>query len=685
MLIARFLFCTWLILPAMAIASDTIKLSIGSWSFDDLQAQNIQFDLALTSKGLGLIGSADSIVLAAPIGLVQEVKLQCHELLFKPENIICSQGEIDFHQQELGTQSLAFSIIASPNKNNYQLAITGLKLASSTIELKTQFDENSWQATINTPRLSLIPLIEFITPYLQNEQLEMLSEWDIEGDITLSSVVHSGSNGINKVDLQLSGSGLNLSDAQTQYVMEDVKHSLQVNLERKQQIWLWQSKLHLDGGQGYGEPVFIDFETTAVNIQANGLWQQGSNNFEVSNAKFEHHNVVQAQGSFKGNLDQIDQLNIELIETDIASLYEIWLQPFAVGTAADNIELAGTLSMKYKQQAKDYQLSLNLDKVFVDDNASRFGLNELSGTMAWTNHDQPVMSDIQWDSGYLYAIPLGSSRIKAQAESSSLMLTQAMSLPILDGELQVNEFSLQRPGDEHSKWTFAGLLTPISMESLSASLSWPLLHGKISGVIPRVSYANQYIQVDGELSVNLFEGTTVIRDLKLEKPFGSLPQLYANIDLKGLNLETLTRTFDFGKITGKLDGEVNNLRLSNWQPVQFNANFATPDGDKSRRRISQKAVDNLSQIGGGASGLLQRSFLRFFEDFSYQKLGLSCILRNEVCEMSGVDEAEQGYYIVKGGGLPPRINVVGYTRRVDWPDLIARLKAVNQSSGPVVQ
>jgi hypothetical protein len=52
--------------------------------------------------------------------------------------------------------------------------------------------------------------------------------------------------------------------------------------------------------------------------------------------------------------------------------------------------------------------------------------------------------------------------------------------------------------------------------------------------------------------------------------------------------------------------------------------------------------------------------------------------------MSGVGEADKGYYIVKGGGLPPRINVVGYTSRVDWPDLIDRLKAVSNSSEPIV-
>jgi len=41
-----------------------------------------------------------------------------------------------------------------------------------------------------------------------------------------------------------------------------------------------------------------------------------------------------------------------------------------------------------------------------------------------------------------------------------------------------------------------------------------------------------------------------------------------------------------------------------------------------------------------------------FEDFSYQKIGLSCRLMNSVCQMDGVEASEQRYYIVKGGGLP---------------------------------
>jgi len=52
--------------------------------------------------------------------------------------------------------------------------------------------------------------------------------------------------------------------------------------------------------------------------------------------------------------------------------------------------------------------------------------------------------------------------------------------------------------------------------------------------------------------------------------------------------------------------------------------------------------------------------------------------------MDGVAPAQRGYYIVKGGGLP-RIDVVGFSRRVDWKTLIQRLKDATAAGAPVVE
>ena len=46
--------------------------------------------------------------------------------------------------------------------------------------------------------------------------------------------------------------------------------------------------------------------------------------------------------------------------------------------------------------------------------------------------------------------------------------------------------------------------------------------------------------------------------------------------------------------------------------------------------------------------------------------------------MMGVEAAENGYYLIKGGGLP-RIDVIGYNSRLDWGVLMQRLSRITHS------
>jgi hypothetical protein len=96
-------------------------------------------------------------------------------------------------------------------------------------------------------------------------------------------------------------------------------------------------------------------------------------------------------------------------------------------------------------------------------------------------------------------------------------------------------------------------------------------------------------------------------------------------------------------------------------------------------------VDNISDLGGsGVSGAISRSFLQMFEEFGYSRLGISCTLKRGVCEMGGVEPAKQGYYLVKGGGIP-RIDIVGFNRRTDWEVLVDKLVEISEGGTPVIQ
>lgn len=668
-----------------AQAIEQIDIRIGKWSTDQLAAKGFELGLSLSETGVSLTAQAEQLHLAEPFNVVNNVHLSCEQTQWLSGQIHCQTGRLSFSHARLGQQNLTFNLNAEPEKSEYLVAVKGLSLAGAGMTVSAKIKQTSWQVDVDAESLKLEEINSWLALWLDETQLSTLSSWDYQGRIDIQATIQGTESRLHKLKLNWLLPVLNFSNESGTQVAELLQGEGSLSAVIDNNGWQWQSNINLKAGQSYIDPVFIDFKNHPLQLTASGYVSSDFSLIDVPEMRLEQSTLLKADLQFSWREGQLSKLNVQTKPLDLETLYPVLLQPFMLGTAADKLVSSGKLAAHLDWHNNAYQLTLNMDKVSIDDENQRFQINELSGELGWSTTAKTVTSELHWQQAQIYAISLGQTQIKAQSMNNGLSLTQQVNLPILDGSLLINDFSLQQQPDAQLNWTFDGLLTPISMETLSEALQWPTLHGKLSGVIPKVSYRQQQLKIDGALQMKIFDGTTVIRDLRMTSPLGTLPQLYANIDIAELDLELLTRTFDVGRISGKLEGYVHELRLSNWQPVQFEARLATPAIDPGKRRISQKAVDNLTQIGGGA-GMLSRSFLRFFDDFSYKKLGLSCTLKNGICEMAGIEEAEQGYYIVKGGGgLPPWINVVGYTRRVDWSELIERLKAVQDSSGPVIQ
>ena len=222
---------------------------------------------------------------------------------------------------------------------------------------------------------------------------------------------------------------------------------------------------------------------------------------------------------------------------------------------------------------------------------------------------------------------------------------------------------------------FKGTVEPISMPLLTKAFGWPEFSGTLAASIPGVTLKDNVLTFQGNVESQVFGGHIVGSNIRMQDPLGRFPQFFADVRARDLDLGLLTQTFEVGSITGKLEVDVLGLELFAWTPTAFEARLATPKGDKSRRRISAKAVSSLSNVGGGGGGVvqaLQSGVLRFFDEYSYEKLGITCKLVGDVCEMSGIEPAGVGYYIVKGAGLP-RIDIVGSQGRVNWNQLLSSI------------
>jgi hypothetical protein len=352
---------------------------------------------------------------------------------------------------------------------------------------------------------------------------------------------------------------------------------------------------------------------------------------------------------------------------------------------AEDLELAGQFTGHLSIHANQLNtLELELKEFYIEDRRGRFALYALAGAVNW-DRAGPGQLELAWKGGQALAFELGAASLKLGSQGSEYNLLESLQLPVLDGQLVLETATLKPRAGELPDWSVDGYLTPISLDRLAAALEWPILDGKFSGVIPTVSYRAGNMQVDGLLLARVFDGQILIRNLSIERPFGHLPRLQADVELKDLNLQSLTNTYAFGRIEGGLEGRVKNLVMENWQPSSFDAQLISPPDDVRPHRISQRAIDNLTTVGSGVSGLFANPFLALFDNFGYDRLGIACRLSQGRCLMCGVEDRDaNGYYIVKGGGLP-RIDVVGYQREVDWNTLLERLRSVSLEAGPQIR
>jgi hypothetical protein len=442
----------------------------------------------------------------------------------------------------------------------------------------------------------------------------------------------------------------------------------------------------LDGGELLFGNVYVGLSGASARWSATAVGQPDGR-WSIPAFEWQDARILGLKGS--GELDAaggFSRLRLDATSADLTALAARYLSgPLGLAGLA-GLAVSGAADVGVS--IEDGQISevlLESRSVQLADASGRFRFADLDGGVHWTAAASPRSGVISWASAGLHDIELGPARLSLTSRDRQIALDQAISVALLGGQLQLDQLRIQPPVGPGSATASMGFtVLNLDMRRLSQVLGWPAFEGSLNGRLPSARYADQKLNFDGGLSMQVFDGSVAIQRLVMERPFGVAPSIAADIVFSGLDLEPLTAAFGFGEITGRLQGAFRNLRLLDWQPVAFEASLRSDPDYKGRKRISQRAVQDISNIGGsGLAAGIQGGALRMFSTFGYARLGLSCTLANDVCLMDGVGSAGDGYTIVKGAGLP-RVDVVGFQRRVDWPVLVARLKAATEGQTPLI-
>ena len=396
--------------------------------------------------------------------------------------------------------------------------------------------------------------------------------------------------------------------------------------------------------------------------------------------------TLAAQGSAQLSIDNaINALELTLQSEDASGLRDRYLSALLGKFGLADAEISGRWDGRLRLAGGQLQEArAMLDDVHLRDPRERFALHGLDGSLAFSA-STPIASELRWRQARMYGLDFGETRLPFQSRDGALVLQEDAQVPLFGGRAIVHDLRIVPPREAAGLQMDFGLaLEAVDVGAMAKAFGLPEFRGELNGEIPHVRYADDQLVFDGGLSMGVFDGAVQITQLAMERPFGTAPTLSADIDLNDIDLLRLTEVFDFGSISGRLDGYIHDLRLVDWTPVRFDAVFATERKPGVRQRISQRAVQNISSVGDASFVTsLQGQLIGLFDDFGYGRLGIRCQLNNEVCLMGGLGDLDtprsdsSGFTIVEGSGLP-RLTVVGHNRHVDWPTLVERMKAVSQ-------
>jgi hypothetical protein len=444
-----------------------------------------------------------------------------------------------------------------------------------------------------------------------------------------------------------------------------------------------QDSVVLDGRVNGGELLFgstyvaLEERSTTLRVVAR---QRAAEGWQLPELHWSDPGILLVDGSAALDPDaNLTTLDLRLQSPDLKPLRDAYLSGWLGMAGMGDLQLEG--SMEATVQMREGALADAMFRVHGMSTAEpdgRFAFSGLDGNVEFSA-TRPVNSELRWREGAVHGLAFGAARLPFESGDGSLRLREAVEVPILGGRARFDHLRIQPPrAGEGIDLRFGLALERIDVAKLSAALDWPAFTGELSGRIPEARYADETLVFDGGLDMQLFGGRVGVSALSMERPFGVLPTLSADIVFDDIDLLALTGAFDFGSISGKLDGRIGDLRLVSWEPVAFDAQLVTDRHRGVRQRISQRAVQDLTSVGNASFvNSLQSQLIGFFDDFGYSKIGIGCRLLDEVCTMDGIGSAGNGFVIVRGSGLP-RLTVVGFNRRVDWPILVERLAAVGK-------
>ena len=659
---------------ARAVAAIAWSLGIEDIQGDGWHAQGITVSLAEQSVDrIAVAIHVDQFDLPDGYGTLRGLKLECPAAQRDESGWVCAEGRLAMQDSPLQGQDAPWHA-SYDVQGGIRIVVPRLALGEGGIGLELTASNGTWTAQLRPDRAAVADLAG-VSP-----SVALPRDWGIKGRVSGQVALEGMLSEIASARADLTLERLDYASPDGTQAAEKVRISTKLNARVERGQWYFDAQLAWPDGALYSEPLYVDAAKGPLEATAVGNWDAARQRLVIDSwaVRLADTVAVFGTGRFVGPDLALEDLTVAVQSDHAGRLYQRVLQPFMIGSAADDMSVTGRVGMALHFDDKGVeQAGLELNALAFEDHQGRFSLDQADGSVAWDRSKEVPVSRVAVKGASLYRIPTGPFGVHARFAGERIYLVEPVVVPLLAGEVGLDSFELTGAlmSGGQLRWEASASVRGVSLEQLTETLAWPPFGGTVAGQLRNMRYVDQQFTIGGGLQLAAFGGEIQVNGLSIQDPFGSVPILNAAATLRGLNLEALTQTFSFGRIEGRINGDVDNIQLVGWQPDRFDLHLYTPDEDDSRHRISQRAVQNLTELGSGVPAGLSTAVLTVFNDFRYDRIDIKIELQGNTAELDGLARPDGGYYLVKGAGLP-RIDVIGRNRSVAWKDLLKRLQQI---------
>ncbi|EPR34869.1 hypothetical protein dsat_2232 [Alkalidesulfovibrio alkalitolerans DSM 16529] len=461
-----------------------------------------------------------------------------------------------------------------------------------------------------------------------------------------------------------------------------------------------EARLRLGRGEVLYGTIYLDLAQTPFSLSMNGDLHGFD---DVREARGEmalgglarvgfSHGI--ARRAAQGGLDW--GLGLRLLQADLPELLKTFVtDPNSVSNpdlAQLHVMGAPTLSLYIQGHADDGTAitgRLGLEDGFLDYEPARLAvrgltldmpLNYVFGAPAPDAADDVARGRLSIDS---LAIPSGETRSVSAAidlAPNILRIDGTLRAPLLGGALSLSRIRVREPLSADFQASLAAVLEDGDLAFLGTEQA--PLEGRIEAAFESVTLTRERLDADGSVAGALYGGAFSVDGIFADNPLARNRVAGCSAArLRGLDMERLSLALGIGRVTGRLDIDVEDFLVSFGQPQGFDMRIRSVPTDGVPQLVSLNAVNSISVVGTGEGISGVGLFASFFREFGYEALGVHLILKNDVFSVRGLIREAGVEYLIK---RPPMfgINVVNSNpdNRISFSDMVERVRRVLQSA-----